>query len=331
MDGEIIMRILFWENNPMWIFGLPNGFRDLGHEVMICNSLKEKELSKIIVNFKPELVISMGWTIATTGWRVLLIRKYVKKFKIPHVYWATEDPTHTFSFTLPLIQKMQPDFIFTICSSRVSYYKKLGIKAAHMDFGFHPSVNHYTDSEEKYIHSIAVVANGYSNNLKIYPKHYRIKSIKTLISPLIKQNIRVDFWGWGWNEMNDFVGASIPKEWIHGKLSFTETSKVYSSSSIILGIQNNLTQMTQRIYEILASRGFLLTSDTPEIRRLFKANKDLVLSSSPEETLELVHYYLKNSEERDKIREQGEISVREHSYSNRARYMMEILHEKNIV
>jgi len=29
------MRILFLESHPMWIHGLPNGFRDLGHEVMV--------------------------------------------------------------------------------------------------------------------------------------------------------------------------------------------------------------------------------------------------------------------------------------------------------
>lgn len=325
------MHILFWENNPMCIFGLPNGFRDLGHEVIVCNSLKEEELAETIVNFKPELVITMGWTTATTGSRALLIGKYIKKNKIPHVYWATEDPTHTFRFTLPLIQKIHPDFIFTICPSRVNYYKKMSIKAAHMDFGFHPEINHSTAPEDKYSHSIAVVANGYSRNLKLYPNHYRIQSMKTLISPLIKQNIRVDFWGWGWKEMDEFLGASIPHEWIHGKLPFAETSKVYSSAKIILGVQNHLTQMTQRIYEILASRGFLLTSDTPETRRLFQINKDLVVSSSPEETLALVDYYLKNTQERDMIRNQGEISVGVHSYLNRAEYMLKVLKNEKII
>lgn len=325
------MRILFWENNPMWIFGLPNGFRDLGHEVIVCNLLKEEELIKAIVNFKPQLVITMGWTAATTGSRVFWICKYIKNTKIPLVYWATEDPTHTFSFTLPLIQKIKPNFLFTICPSRVNYYEKMDIKAAHMDFGFHPKINRYTSPEDKYSQSIAVVANGYSRNLKLYPNHYRIQSIKTLISPLIQHNIRVDFWGWGWKEMDEFIGTSIPDEWIHGKLPFAETSKVYSSAKIILGVQNHPTQMTQRIYEILGSRGFLLTSDTPEIRRLFQINRDLVVSSSSEETIALVDYYLKNNQEYDMIRNQGEISVRVHSYVNRAEYMLKVLKEQKII
>lgn len=325
------MRILFWENDSMWTFGLPNGFRDLGHDVMISETLTDEALYEIITNFKPQLVITMGWTAATTGIRVNLIRKYVKAFKIPHVYWATEDPTHTFSFTLPLIQKMCPDFIFTICPSRVNYYERLGIKAAFMDFGFHPSVNCPTTFHNNYSHSIAVVANGYCRNLKLYPKHYRKESIKTLISPLVNKNIPVDFYGWGWDEMTEFVGATIPPNWIHGKLPYTEASKIYSSSKIILGIQNNPTQMTQRNFEILASGGFLLTSDTPIIRKLFVPGRDLIVSSSPEETIELVQYYLKNNEKRDIICKQGEVSVKPHSYTNRAQYMLNVLNKQNIL
>lgn len=325
------MRILFLESDPMWIYGLPNGFNDIGHEVKVSGSLSKENISRFFSTFKPDLVITMSWTYENVGEKVDWIRKYVKAAKIPNIYWATEDPTHTFSFTLPLIQKMKPDFVFTICPSRVAYYKKLGIKAAHMDFGFHPDVNHYVTPEEKYSCAIAVVANGYAKNLKLYPNHYRKKSIETLISPLIKENIRIDFWGWGWEEMDEFLGKKIPSEWIHGLLDYTETSKVYSTASIVLGLQNHQTQLTQRTYEILASKGFLLTSDIPEIRRLFKPNNDLVVSSSPEETLKLVRYYLNNSKERERIRNQGAIAVQAHSYLNRAKYMLDVLREEKII
>ena len=49
-----------------------------------------------------------------------------EKFNIPHVYWATEDPTSTEIFTLPYIQRTRPDFIFTICSDMVEVYKGKG-------------------------------------------------------------------------------------------------------------------------------------------------------------------------------------------------------------
>ena len=326
------MRILFLESYPVWIHGLPNGFKDLGHEVRISGALTQKNIPIIISSFKPELIISMGWTNETSGKKLDWIRKHVKNANIPHIYWATEDPTHTSRFTLPLIKRMKPDFVFTICQARVAEYKDIGIKAAHLDFGFHPKVNYYTTPQEKYICNIAVVANGYPKVLKLFPNHYRLKSIKTLITPLIqKEDIRIDFWGSGWNEMKEYFGKEIPKDWIHGELNYTETNKVYSAASIVLGLQNHETQLTQRTYEVLGSKGFLLTSDTPAIRKLFIPNRDLVVSSSPNETLKLVEYYLKNKEEREKIRSQGQDTVQSHSYSNRAEYILKLLYEQKII
>jgi len=324
------MRILFLESDPMWIHGLPNGFLDAGHEVQISGVLTKENIPEMISEFKPDLIITMGWTNELVGEKVSWIRKYVKLAKIPHVYWATEDPTHTISFTLPLIQQMQPDFVFTICRQRVDYYKKMGIKAAHLDFGFHPRIHHFSPLEDKYRHSIAVVANGYPQNLALHPKHYRIESLKTLISPLIKENIRIDFYGWGWENLADILGYSIPEEWIHEYLPYTLANHVYSSSDIILGLQNHPTQLTQRTYEILASRGFLITSDTPEIRSLFTPDEDLLVSSSPQETLDLVIYYLKEKDKREKIREHGQNSVKIHHYKNRATYMINVLQSKKL-
>lgn len=325
------MRILFLESNPMWIHGLPNGFIDAGHTVRISGPLTKDNIPDMIFEFQPDLIITMGWTNELVGEKVNWIRKYIKTHKIPHVYWATEDPTHTFSFSLPYIQQVQPDFIFTICRSRVNYYKRLGLRAAHLDFGFHPLVHHFTQPQDEYRHSIAVVANAYPKNLSQYPDHYRIKSLRTLIYPLLKANIRIDFYGSEWESLTDILGHAIPEEWIHGYLPYTMANHVYSSSDIILGIQNHPTQLNQRIYEILASKGFLITSDTPEIRSLFTPGKDLVVSASSEETIDLVKYYLREEEKRKKISENGQKSVALHHYKNRAVYIIDVLRSEKII
>jgi spore maturation protein CgeB len=57
----------------------------------------------------------------------------------------------------------------------------------------------------------------------------------------------------------------------------------------------------------------------------------LVVSSTPEETLSLVKYYLNNNEAREKIRNQGEKTVQAHSYLYRAKYMLDILKKENII
>lgn len=325
------MNILFLESHPMWIYGLPNGFRDIGHKVTVSGSLTEEKIDFLLSNFKPDLVITMGWGPENASLeKQNMIHEFVKSSGVPHIYWATEDPTHTETFSLPFLRKVQTDFVFTICSSRIQYYDKLGIKAAHLDFGHHSKINYPNEYYGKGRNSISVVANAYPKKLKIYPNHYRHESLKILISPLIKNNQKINFYGRYWEEMKPFIQEDIPSKWIQGYLHYTEVNKVYCSSDIIIGLQNHRTQLTQRTYEILASGGFLLTNDTPEIRRHFTPGKDLIVSSSPEETIELVNYYLKNPDIRKTIKEQAILAVENHSYKHRAEYIIETLLKEKI-
>ncbi|MCY6485382.1 glycosyltransferase [Clostridium aestuarii] len=327
------MRILFLESHPRWIYGLPNGFLDAGHEVKFLNSLAKKNIPKILSEFNPNLVVSMGWTPQNNDKKFQVIRRYIKTLNIPYIYWATEDPGYTHMFTLPFIQRTQPEFVFTICHERIKYYKKLGIKAGHLDFGYHESIHCPLKCESMYKSSIAVVANAYPNFLKKHPDHFRLKSIKTLIEPILKEKIHIDFWGNDWDKMNSILEYDIPKECIRGYIPYTETNKVYSSADIIIGIQNqyNHPQLCQRTYEVLGSEGFLLTSDTPAVKHLFKPGQDLIVSSSPEDTIKLVRYYLERPEERDKIRINGKKTVAKHSYKHRAKYIIDTLKKEGII
>ncbi|PFL58572.1 polysaccharide deacetylase family protein [Bacillus anthracis] len=325
------MRILFLESHPMWIHGLPNGFRDAGHKVKISGPLDKHTIYKPIDDFVPDLVITMGWGPENSSkFKQQLIFECTKKFNIPHVYWATEDPTSTEIFTLPYIQRTRPDFVFTICSDMVEVYKEKGIPAEHLDFGYHPIVHHPMDRDPRYYAPVALVANGYPKKLSYLPEHFRHQSLNTLIKPLLENNIRIDFYGRYWDEMKDILGVDIPREWIHGYIDYTDANKVYSSSDIIIGLQNLPTQLTQRTYEILGSGGLLLTNDIPEIHRVFKAGKDLITSSSPEETVKLVNYYLQHAEMREKIRKNGRKAVEKYSYEKRAEYMIDILKKYGI-
>lgn len=326
------MRVLFIESYPTWIHGLPNGFRDLGHEVITTKPIYEENLPITIGQFKPDLIITMSWTFDNdTIDKQNLLRTHIKSSGIPHVYWATEDPTHTKTFTMPYIERVKPDFVFTICRSRVNEYKQIGIKSAHLDFGHHPSVHFPVQSKNSSCYAIATVANAYPNILSEYPNHYRHQSIHLLLRPLIERDIRIDFWGRDWDQMNKYFAHEVPKEWIHGYLDYTEANKIYSSADIIIGLQNNPLQVTQRTYEILASGGFLLTSDTPEIRQLFEPGRDLIVSSSPEKTIDLINHYLQHPAEIQKIREQGRQRVQRDSYSLRAEYMLSVLREYHII
>jgi len=323
------MRILFLESHPMWIHGLPNGFRDAGHEVSVSGPLTEENIPQMIFKFKPDLILMMGWTSEHTAEKINWVRRYVKASKMPLIYWATEDPAYTQCFSLPLIQKLLPNYVFTICVERVEYYRKLGIKASQLPFAYHASTHHRIPGDSKYKTAIAVVANAYPRYVKSHPDCFRNQSLKILITPLLKQGIRIDFWGRYWDQMNTLVEFDIPRQWIHGYVSYTETNKIYSSADIIIGLQNS--QLTQRTYEILGSEGFLLTNDTLPVRQLFQNGRDLIISSSPEETIALANYYLLHPEERERIRKQGKLAVDGHTYRHRAEYIVNTLKEQKIL
>lgn len=325
------MRVLFLESHPMWIHGLPNGFRDAGHKVKISGPLTRTNIPKLIAGFRPHLIVTLGWTFEHKKNKRAWIREAVKKSGIPHIYWATEDPTHTESFTLPYLRGTRPDFVFTICRSRVADYRKLGIRAAHLDFGYHPKVHRRVPVVGKYRCNIGVVANAYPQVLRRFPNHFRKQSLQQLLRPLVRGNVRVDLWGRNWEGMKEHFGKGVPKKWIHGYLDYTQANKVYSSAKIIIALQNQLTQVTQRTYEILGSGGFVLTNNTPEIRRLFKHKKHLLLSKSPAETLQLVDYYLNHPVERERIRKAGQAAARKHSYEQRARRIVRVLRQHRIL
>ncbi|MFC4323143.1 glycosyltransferase family protein [Litchfieldia salsa] len=315
----------------MWIHGLPNGFSDLGHEVLVSGPLTEGRIKEILSFFQPELIITMGHTKEHTKEKQDWLRKYIQPLQIPHIYWATEDPGYTFTFTLPYIETVRPDFVFTICQSRVPFYKERGIKAAHLDFGYHSSINFPTINHSFYEAALAVIANGYPMLYEKKPDHFRFGALNTLISPFLVNDMRIDFWGRYWEDMGHIIGKNIPDEWIHGYVSYEEANKIYSSAKIILGVQNHTTQVTQRTFEVLGAGGLLLTNDTPEVRRLFNPGHDLLVTSSPKETIILVQEYLKNPKELAKIRENGIKSVSKYSYTERARYMIDTLVNESIL
>ncbi len=326
------MRVLFLESHPMWIYGLPYGFCDAGHQVLVSGPLTEHNISEMIADFQPDLIFTMGCTPENDSKiKQKWINESVKDAQIPHVYWATEDPRYTLTFSLPLIRTLQPDFVFTICPSRVYYYNQLGIKADRLDFGYHSNIHYPVDSDAKYRCYIALVANAYPMLYKDAPEHTRYKYLTILIGSLLDENIRVDLWGRYWDEMGSLLGWDIPQNWIHGYLPYIEGNKVYSSADIILGIQNLPTQLTQRTYEILGSGGFLLTLDTPEIRNSFQPDHDLIVTSSTDKTLQQVWHYLEHPDQRKLIQEQGRSTVAKYSYQHRAEYIINALLENQIL
>lgn len=107
---------------------------------------------------------------------------------------------------------------------------------------------------------------------------------------------------------------------------WSEMPKVFRMSKINLNftIPNIKSGIPLRIWDVLGSKGFLLTNYQAEIPYYFKEGEDLVCFDGVEDLREKVGYYLTHEEERLAIAEHGYRKVREgHTYIERIRTILE--------
>lgn len=85
-----------------------------------------------------------------------------------------------------------------------------------------------------------------------------------------------------------------------------ETKYIYRTTPFSLAISDPVKGYTSnRLYNILASKGLCLTLYFPGIEDLFENHKHLVWFKKAEEVKDIIEYYYDHPEEYDKIREQG--------------------------
>jgi len=109
-----------------------------------------------------------------------------------------------------------------------------------------------------------------------------------------------------------------------GGADFRKMSEIYSSSRI--GFNSSiLNDVNMRVFEVMACGSFLLTNKIKGngFDELFADKKDLVVYKNNKEMLELIEYYLKNPEERERIADNGyQMVVKKHTYFHRVQSML---------
>ncbi len=95
---------------------------------------------------------------------------------------------------------------------------------------------------------------------------------------------------------------------LHGGVdSLKEMPFVFRQSKINLNITTRSISsgLSQRIWDVLACKGFLITNYQPEIDLFFKDGVHLVTYHSYDELIEKINYYLEHEQERNEIAQQG--------------------------
>jgi spore maturation protein CgeB len=114
----------------------------------------------------------------------------------------------------------------------------------------------------------------------------------------------------------------INKGSAHSRL---EMPYIFRCSKINLNITSKTIQsgLSQRIFDVLGSKGFLITNYQPELADYFEIGKDLVIYEDVEDLVKKCKYYLEHDTEREEIALSGYKKVQQyHTYTMR---MKEVL------
>lgn len=330
-------RILVCVFSPHIYNEMHHGFLEAGCEVKNFGvgedytgkpELLEKAVLGAIDEFKPDFIYSYGWWKDTVD--IVPFVNAIKRKGVFHVWWSSDDPACFAISSLPAAKKS--DIVFTPVEELIPEYQKFGITAFLQPNGCSPRFIKHLPREE-YRYDMVLIGNNYSmrhvdeDTRNSIHYTFRIDGIRQILKPLVDGKRNVKVWGRWWT---DFDRAyMLPMSYYGGVLSPEEVPYVYSSAKIALGIQQagaSRTYVSGRTYEILGSGAFHITQYAPAVEYYFKKGVHLEWSRSPEETLELVNYYLKHDDVREKIALTGQREVDDkHRLVHRAKAVLDTI------
>ena len=311
------MKILFTNPTPMIKYGMQKGFEKNGwntDRIEVPEQTAEG-LSVKIETFRPDFLFTEGGVETKQ-----FIYPVLEKYKIPHIYWAIEDPVGNSGLAMQWSKRsvlsLTPDV------EMLPNYQKNGFRAICIPFAIDPDYYHIYPLNSHYASLDAIHV---GNNYDVFPE--RRQAYEYVIQPFIDRGKNLEVYGFDWE--NPKHRFNIPHKYDKGYLAHEESVIAYSSARIVLGVHsitNSRTMQSMRTFEVLGCGGFFLTQRTRAIENMFENHRHLVWSSSYAETVDLMEYYLSHESERKKIAEAGQELVYEnHTYEKRAKEIIAAL------
>ncbi len=109
---------------------------------------------------------------------------------------------------------------------------------------------------------------------------------------------------------------------------FDELPGVYRGTVINFNVTSlqMKTAVNQRVFDVPAAGGFLLTDYKAQLPELLEVGKEVICYRHPEEIPELARYYLESSRAREAVVARGRARIlREHTYVHRLKTMVEVI------
>ncbi len=207
------------------------------------------------------------------------------------------------------------DLVISSLPNLIEYFRKLGIPSELNRLAFEPRLlERFKDNN-----SDAVPVSFVGSLSRDHTG--RIRWLEYLCRRL---NVRV--WGTGINRLSK--NSAICRHCM-GKAWGIEMYQILRNSKITLNHHIDVAghyANNMRLFEATGVGTLLITDWKRNIHKMFELGKEVVAYRSPEECGELIQYYLEHEDERKAIARAGQQrTLREHTYFNRTREMLETL------
>lgn len=321
------MRILCPLRIPLHEYGIIWGFRQAGCEVLILDGspVTRRMLTAAVEDFRPDLLFSYGW------WHGRLLPEDLgwvcSRYHLPHVYWASDDPTHHHTTSLPMarIACLIPTTTEELCSA----YRIMGKKTFYLQFACNPEIHRRLRLPGSDRFDVVLIATNYSR-YDPAGTTYRTHCARIMLDQTCKSAYALRVFGDGWDDIRSPL--HLPNAKIGWTVPYEKQASIYAAARIVLGMQTEChwsTQTSCRVFEVLGCGAFLLAPSTRSINRLFEPGTHLQITHSPAETDFMIRYYLEHPAERERIAAAGQLEVyRKHSYRQRARDLLDKMAEE---
>lgn len=305
------MNVLFLNDSSLLCHGLASGFSPMDdiRSVPVHQSDWEERLTAMLRTWKPNFALAEGVSISTVATRLFpLLRRHA----LPLVYWAIDDPPDWRNMSSPLARGAS--LILTPAQECLPLYRQKKHHARFFHFACNPAFHHPSKPSQEYACDLLLVANYYT----AYPQ--RRVGVEIILTPLRSGPFHFKVFG---NEqwLANADRYTLEPEVYQGYLPYDQLPVAYSSAKIVLGLHSVIdspTMMSMRTFEALGCGAFFLTHWSPAIENMFKNHEHLVWSRHPDETIELVRFYLNREDLRHKIARQGQAEVyQNHTYQHR--------------
>lgn len=316
------------------------GFQEAGCDAQVIRVNDAQQMEQVLEYDAPDILITLGAPLELRLDAMAVVAKRDPN-RTRHIHWDTDGISSRYYTSLSgegiemdVVYASNPDLVLTMCPEMYNLMRSKHIPCEMMHYGYCPLVHHPMSEEKSTEESrsgpISLVGNSYSVHYQSHPDHYRYQSIRVLLKPLLENGYEVQFYGDpGYRLLvSKMFNIGVPVYQYHGYVAYENTCGIYNRAFINIVTQNHPQTITKRTFEILGSGGFALSSDNSELRRLFMPGRDLAVSSSPEETLELVEYYKTHPDEYWQVRENAARSVENHTYKQRAGFILELYRER---